>query len=38
MCLMDVHAPQGEGAVSGIFWHFRRIHFNGRSDVRNVFD
>jgi len=39
---MDVHVPQGEwavsGMVSGIFRHFRPIHFNGRSDVRNVFD
>ena len=34
---MDVHVPQGEGAVSGlvssIFWNVRRIVYNGGSDV-----
>jgi len=39
---MEVHVPQGEGAVSGmvsgIFRHLHRIRLNGRNDVKNVFD
>jgi len=42
MCSMEVHVPQWEGAVSGIFSgifrHFHRINLNGQHEVRNVFN
>jgi len=30
---MEVEVSQGEGAVSGIFWHIRPVRLNGQNEA-----